>query len=82
MQAEVTHGTLVCWPPKFRASMSQQLYLSEILFELLAYDIKAYTSRLPIHENIHNEFLTCTCEAGDPILSQNINRKYVVPNAK
>ena len=42
----------------------------------------AYISPLPIHEYIQNKFLTCTREVIDPILSQNIYLKYVVPKAK
>ena len=37
---------------------------------------------MPIHKYIKNEFLTCTREAGDPILSQNIDLKYEVPKGQ
>ena len=37
---------------------------------------------MPIHKYIKNEFLICTREVGDPILSQNIDLKYVVPKTK
>ena len=44
--------------------------------------MNTYISQMPIHEYIKNKFLTCICEVGDPILSQNIDQKYVVPKAK
>ena len=62
--------------------MFKQLYLSELLFEFASENINAYISPLPVHEYIQNKFLTCSREVADPILSQNINQKYVVPNAK
>ena len=62
--------------------MFSQLYLSEILFEFVSENINAYNSLLSIHKYIHNKFLTCSREVADPILSQNIDLKYVVPNAK
>ena len=37
---------------------------------------------MPIHKYIKNEFLTCTREVGDPVLSQNIDLTFVVPKAK
>ena len=37
---------------------------------------------MPIHKYIKNEFLTCTREVGDPILSQNIDLKYEVPKGQ
>ena len=45
-------------------------------------NINAYISSIPIHKYIQNKFLTCSREAADPILSQNIDLKYKVPNAK
>ena len=62
--------------------MFKQLYLSELLFEFASENINAYISPLPIHKYIQNKFLTCSREVADPILSQNIDLKYVVPNAK
>ena len=62
--------------------MFKQLYPSEKISELPSENTNAYISPLPIHEIIHNTFLTCTREVGDPILSQNIDLKYVVPKAK
>ena len=62
--------------------MFKQLYLSELLFEIASENINAYIPPLPIHEYIQNKFLTCCCEVADPILSQNIDLNYVVPNAK
>ena len=62
--------------------MFKQPYLSELLFEFASDHINAYIYPLPIHEYIQNKFLTCSCEVADPILSQNIDQKYVVPNAK
>ena len=44
--------------------------------------MNAYISPVPIHEHIQNKFLACTREVGVPILSQNIDLKYVVPEAK
>ena len=70
------------WPPQFHASMFKQLYLSEILFDFASENINACISPFPIHEYIQNKFLTCSREVADPILSQNIHLKYVVPNAK
>ena len=62
--------------------MFKQLYLSEILSELVFENINAYISSITIHKYIQNKFLTCSREAADPILSQNIDLKYQVPNAK
>ena len=66
----------------FRASMFKQLYLSESLFELASEDNNAYILQLPICEYIQNKFLTYCREVAEPILSQSIDLKYVVPNAK
>ena len=82
MQAEVTNGTRVCWPPQSRASMFKQLYLSEPISELTSEDINLYISPFTIHNYIQNKFLTRALEVGDPIISQNIYLKYVVPKAK
>ena len=41
-----------------------------------------YIFPVSMHEYIKHIFLTCTREVGDPVLSQNINLKYVVPKAK
>ena len=62
--------------------MFKQLYLSELLFEFASENINDYISPLPIHEYIQNKFLTCSREVADPILSEKIDLKYVVPNAK
>ena len=62
--------------------MFKQLYLFELIHELASENIYSYFCIVPIHEYIQNKFLTCSCEVGDPILSQNIDRKYVVPKAK
>ena len=62
--------------------MFKQLYLSEILSELAFEDMNVYTFSMHIHKYIQNKFLTCSREAADPILSQNIDLKYEVPNAK
>ena len=62
--------------------MFKQLYLSELLFEFASEHINSYMYPLPIHEYIQNKLLTCSREVADPILSQNIDLKYVVPNAK
>ena len=62
--------------------MFKQLYLSEILSELVFENINVYISSVPIHKYIQNKFLTCSREAADPILSQNIDLKHEVPNAK
>ena len=62
--------------------MFKQLYLSGKISELPSENTNSYISPLPIHEYIQNKFLTCTGEVGDPILSQNIDLKYVVPKAK
>ena len=62
--------------------MFKQLYLSKAISELTSEDINLYISPLTIHNYIQNKFLTCTREVGDPILSQNIDLKYVVPKAK
>ena len=82
MQAEVTFGTWECWSPQSRMSMFKQLYLSGKISELPSESTNSYISPLPIHGYIQNKFLTCTREVGDPILSQNIDLKYVVPKAK
>ena len=62
--------------------MFKQLYLSEILSELVFENMNVYISSMPIHKYIQNKFLTYSREAADPILSQNIDLKYEVPNAK
>ena len=62
--------------------MFKQLYLAEIISELATENIEAYIYPVPIHEYIQNILLTCTREVGDPITSQNIDLKYVVPKAK
>ena len=62
--------------------MFKQPYLSELLFEFASDHINAYIYPLPIHEYIQNKFLTCSREVAAPILSQNIDLNYVVPNAK
>ena len=62
--------------------MFKQLYLSGKISELPSENTNSYISPLPIHEYIQNTFLTCTREVGDPILSQNIDLKYVDPKAK
>ena len=62
--------------------MFKQLYPSELRFELESENINACISPFPIHEYIQNKFLTSFREVADPILSQNIDIKYVVPNAK
>ena len=61
--------------------MFKQLYLSQNIAELATVKTNAYISQLHIHEYIQI-FLTCAREVGDPILSQNIYLKYVVPKAK
>ena len=62
--------------------MFKQLYLSETLFEITSEYIHAYISQLSIIEYIQNKFPTCSRVVADPILSWNIDLKYVVPNAK
>ena len=62
--------------------MFKQLYLSQNISELATVKTNAYISPLAIHDYIQNKFLTCAREVGDPILSQNIYLKYVVPKAK
>ena len=62
--------------------MFEQLYLSRNISESATENANAYIFLLPIYEYIQNKFLTCTREVGDPILSQNIDLKYVVPKAK
>ena len=62
--------------------MFKQLHLFEIIYELASENVNSYIYTVHIHEYIQTKFQTCTCEVGDPILLQNIDRKYVVPKAK
>ena len=62
--------------------MLKQLYLSGKISELPSENTNSYIAPLPIHEYIQNKFLICIREVGDPILSQNIDLKDVVPKAK
>ena len=82
MQAEVTHGTWVFWPSQSNASMFKQLYLPKSISVLASENVNSYIYPVSIHEYIYIKFLTCTCEVGDPILSQNIDRTFVIPKAK
>ena len=50
--------------------------------ELASKSINAYNFPGPIHKYIKNKFLTSTREVGDPILSHNIDLKYVVSKTK
>ena len=62
--------------------MFKQLYLSEKISEFASENINAYICPVHIYGYIKNKFLTRTREVGDPIISHNINLKYVVPKAK
>ena len=45
-------------------------------------ELSSHDERNISQKYIQNKFLTCSREAADPILSQNIDLKYVVPKAK
>ena len=62
--------------------MFKQLYLSEILSELVSEHINTYIFSLTFHEYVQNKFLTCTREVADPILSQNNDLQYASASAK
>ena len=55
VQAEVTNGARVLWPPQSHVSMFKQLHLSELISELVSEDINDYIYPVPIHEYIQNE---------------------------
>ena len=82
MQAEVTHGTWVFWPSQSNASMFKQLHLFKAMSELASDNINGYIYPVSIHKYIQNKCLTYICEVGDPFLSQNLHRKYVISKAK
>ena len=82
LQAEVTHGTWVFWPSQSNASIFKQLNLFETISELASENIIGYIYPVSIHQYIQNKFLTYICEVGDPVLSQNLDRRYVVSKAK
>ena len=79
---QVTRVTCVYCPPQFRARVFEWLYLSELSSEIIYNKCFVFKSLLSIRGYIQNLFLTCTREVGDPILSQNIDLKYVDPKAK
>ena len=62
--------------------MFKQLYLSKVLSELVFENMNVYISPMPIDGYIQNKFLACSREVTDPILSQNIDLKYVSASAK
>ena len=62
--------------------MFKRLHLFETMSELASENINGYIYSVSIHEYIQNKCLTYICEVGDPILSQNLDRKYVVSKDK
>ena len=52
------------------------------MFELASENINGYIYPVSIHDYIQNKCLTYICEVGDPFLSQNLHRKYVISKAK